>query len=520
MNRLLLFLFLMVGVSCGRQTAVCVNPLTYTDIPDPDVVRVGEDYYMVSTTMYYCPMVPIMQSRDLVHWRIISYVTDCIADDDRYNLRNGKNAYGAGQWATSLRYHDGHWYILFIANDQGKTYIFRTDDVGRSNWEKIAELDRFFYDASLLFDDDGRVYVAHGNTGINVTELLPDVTGVKPGGFDKKVFRGPTEGFGLSAEGSRFYHIGNYYYILTIDWPVNGIRTERCWRSKTLDGTWESKAVSEGTIGGRKDGVAQGAIVETQYGDWYAIVFQDHGAVGRVPTLQPVTWTDDWPMMGNGGRPLETVEVKLASDGDNYVWAEDEFDKTELAFVWQWNHKPLEACWSLSERPGWLRLTTGQLATSLSDARNTLTQRTVGPHCTSEVMLDASALKEGDYAGISAFQSRRCSIGALCTKNGLEVCAVGEAPALGGEKKSVSEVIFSRPLQGNLLWLRIRYDFDEDQAYISYSEDGNIWEDVDYVQKMRFSLDYFTGYRTALFNYATKSLGGYADFDYFHQKID
>ena len=503
---------LLASCAAGPQTTECVNPLNYTDTPDPDIVRVGEDYYLVTTTMYYCPMVPIMHSRDLVHWEIISYVCDDLGDDDFYTLRNGKNAYGKGQWATSLQYKDGWWYALFITNEHHRTYIYRTDDIARSGWERVSVIDEFFHDASLLFDTDGRNYVVYGNTQLYLKELEADLSGVKQGGTDCLIVEFDRSNSMLGAEGTRFYHIGDYYYLFEIDWPTGGIRTERVWRSKEITGPYESRIVCDGTIGGLQAGVAQGPVVQTQYGDWYGLFFQDHGAVGRILTVQPLSWEDGWPVAGDGTKPLERVEVKLPPCGENYLWAEDEFDSAQLPLVWQWNHKPLDGCWSLTEHSGWLRLTTGQLATGIADARNTLTQRTAGPVCVSEVKLDASALKDGDFAGICTLQSSRCAIG-LAVEDGKSVLrAVSE---FRGEKKTV----FEQPWEGGDVFLRLRYDFREDFAYMSWSADGEAWNELDFAQKIMFTLDYFTGYRTGLFCYATKELGGHADFDYFHQSV-
>lgn len=524
MNRLcaafLTAMCLFLALSCEQQMTECINPLTYSDTPDPDVIRVGEDFYLVTTTMFYCPMVPIMHSRDLVHWEIVSYVTPDLGDIDNYTFANGRNAYGKGQWATSLKYHDGWFYVLFITNETGKTYIYRTKDVCRSNWERVSVIDEFFHDATLHFDEDGRVFVVYGNTRLKIVELKPDLSGVKEGGLDKVIAEFRPEGFILGAEGSRFLHIGDYYYLLEIDWPGGGIRTQRCWRSKSIEGPYEQKVICSGTIGGRGDGVAQGTIVDTPKGDWYSIIFQDHGAVGRIITLQPVTWVDGWPIIGEDTRPLESFEVNLAPYGQNKVWDNDEFNSAELPLVWQWNHKPLDGCWSLSERPGWLRLTTGQLATSLSDARNSLTQRTVGPKSHSIVRMDASGLKKGDFAGISTFQSSRVSIGIEAGEDGHHIVAKtrrAERVPGGQGPVEVIENVFSQPAESDVIWLRIDYDFDEDTATVSYSYDGEVWSEVDYVQKMLFTLDYFTGYRTALFCYATGELGGHADFDFFHQ---
>ena len=513
----LLGLGALLAAACAQPTTHCVNPLTYTDIPDNDVIRVGEDYYMVSTTMYFCPGAPIMHSRDLVHWRLVDYVYDCLEDDDVYNLRNGRNAYGKGQWATSLRYENGRFWALFIANDQRKTYIYSTEKIGQP-WTRSV-IDQPFHDASLLFED-GRVYVVWGNGEIHITELEPDLTGVKEGGVDQVLFTSPREDYILRAEGAHIYHIGDWYYVLVIDWPAGGPRTETCWRSSTLLGEYEPKTILQGQFDGRTDGVAQGAIFDTPKGDWYAMMFQDHGGVGRIPTLQPMVWEDGWPILGDNTVPVKEFDVNLKPDGENYTWASDEFEEDVLPLVWQWNHKPLDGCWSLTERPGWLRLTTGQLATGVADARNTLTQRTFGPQCTSTVLLDASGLQPGDFAGISAFQSARADIGLRRTASGLELYAQQETPQRGPDRtvSRATRELLCVPAAQPTVQLRIRYDFDQDLAWLAYSWDGAAWTELDTPLQMRFSLDYFTGYRTALFCFATQTLGGHADFDWFHQE--
>ena len=494
-------LAVLLAAGCAPKTTLCVNPLTYTDIPDNDVLRVGDDFYMVSTTMYFCPGAPIMHSKDLVHWEIISYVYDFLEDDDVYNLRDGRNAYGKGQWATSLKYNDGEFYALFIANDQRKTYIYHTDDISRSYWDRYV-IDRPFHDAGLLFED-GRVFVAWGNRNIYLTELEPDFSGVKSD--DLLIFSTP-QGYMLGDEGAHFYHIGDYYYVLTINWPRGGVRTETCWRSKSIEGPYESRDILLGAFDGRGDGVAQGAIFDTPKGDWYAVMFQDHGAVGRIPTLQPLAWVDGWPVLGDNGVPVKEFEVKLAENGENRVWASDEFDSSDLDLVWQWNHKPLGGKWSLTDREGYMRIYS-EPASGLFDARNTLTQRTVGPACESSVSLDASGLAVGDRAGICAFQSHYCAIGVECREDGKYL--VGSDFADGE--------FFCTALENDNVQLKISYDFADDTARLSYSYDGQIWTALDYVHQMRYTLDFFTGYRTALYSYSTVAPGGFADFDWFRQ---
>ena len=497
----------MLFAGCGQTGFTeCVNPLTYTDIPDNDVIRMGDDFYMISTTMFFCPGAPIMHSRDLVHWEIISYVYDCLDDDDVYNLRGGRNAYGKGQWAASLRYHDGMYYALFIANDQSVTYIYRTDDITKSNWEQTV-IDRTFHDGGLIFDE-GRVYVVWGANDLWITELKPDLSGVLEGGVDRLLISLPDNG-GLRGEGTHMYHIGDWYYLLEIDWPGGDIRTETCWRSRSLLGEYESRIVLKGEFDGRSDGVAQGAIVDTPRGDWYAVMFQDHGAVGRIPTLQPVTWVDEWPVMGDDATPIKEFAVNLKPSGEDRVWSSDEFYSDSLDLVWQWNHKPVEGGWSLTERPGWLRLKTSGAATCIGDARGTLTQRTVGPGCYSEVKLDVSALAPGDHAGLCAFQSHFCALE-------VEVSEDGTRNLVGLDFEGE---VYREQITQDQVWLKIIYDFNDDLAYMACSLDGEEWYALEYTLEMRYTLDYFIGYRSALYCYSNSGEGGYADFDYFHQEV-
>lgn len=536
-------------ISFSEVTA-CMNPLTNTDIPDNDIIRVGDDFYMVSTTMFFCPGAPIMHSKDLVHWRIVNYVYDSLADDDIYNLRDGRNAYGRGQWATSLRYHEGTYYALFSANDQGKTYVYRTDDIVNGKWEQTV-LDRHFHDASLLFDT-GRVFVVWGNGDLQITELTSDLRGIKEGGIDRLLISSPKEGYMLRAEGSHFYHIGDWYYVLEIDWPAGGHRTESCWRSRTLEGPYEKKVILDGRFDGRGDGVAQGGIVQTQKGDWYAVMFQDHGAVGRIPTLQPVVWKDGWPVLGDDTRPVKSFYVNLPEDGESLVYADDDFEYSanQLSPVWQWNHRPDNALWTVTERPGWLRLKNGHTASGVMDARNTLTQRTAGPACTCEVLLDASGMKAGDHAGLCAFQSHYCRIGITIGKDGKTYLeAVTRHPGrkgfgIGTEdarlESAEEEVVYRAPMQQKHVWLRLEYVFTPengwkkavepfsegskwktrgpDKAYMSFSPDGEVWTEIPVELQMRYTLDYFIGYRTALYSYPTVETGGFADFDRYRIK--
>ena len=194
------------------------NPVLWADVPDPDVIRVGNDYYMVSTTMHLMPGAPVMHSKDLVNWRTVGYIYHRLDDKPSYDLIDG-TVYGRGQWATSLRYRDGEFYAYFSPNDTPfRGYVYKTKDPA-GEWTLVARIPHF-HDASLLFDDDGRVYMFYGSG--QVRELKPDLTDVMPGGVDARVFdRGDETGL---LEGSRVIKHDGRYYVLMISWPA-GDRT-------------------------------------------------------------------------------------------------------------------------------------------------------------------------------------------------------------------------------------------------------------------------------------------------------
>ncbi|VDG73945.1 beta-xylosidase [Clostridium carnis] len=297
------------------------NPFIWADVPDNDVIRVGDAYYMTSTTMHMNPGVPIMKSYDLVNWKIVNYVYDVLDGDDEQTLTNGENEYGEGSWASSLRYHDGTYYIAFSSNSTGKTYIYQTEDIENGPW-KHSTIDRLFHDMSLLFDDDDRVYMVDGSGDIHITELISDATAIKEGGLDKTIIKDASllagSNVGLLAEGAHIQKINGKYYVFLITWPTGGSRQELCFRADSIDGDYEGKVVLN------YNGIAQGGIVDTPDGDWYGMLFRDSGPVGRMPYLVPVTWEDGWPIFGVDGKVPEDTGIKLDLSKTNIV-SSDEF---------------------------------------------------------------------------------------------------------------------------------------------------------------------------------------------------
>ena len=512
------------------------NPVIFADVPDIDFIRVDDAYYMVSTTMHLSPGCPIMKSYDLVNWEIVNYVFNTIDDTDALALRNGQNNYGKGQWASSIRYHDGLFYVGFVSYTTGKTYIYYTDDIENGKWDRY-EFNEGFHDMSLLFDDDGKVYMIYGGGQIWCVELESDLSAIKPD--TKRVIiddAGLVEG--CLAEGSHAYKLNGYYYIFIITWPPEGRRTQLCYRSKSLDGDWEMKVILDDNLEFRNDGVAQGGIIDDVNGNWYCLLFQDHGAVGRAPVLMTMTWEDDWPVVGVDGKAPLTAKIPLEGVGKKSIITSDEFINSEIVrpYVnmpenpdepgendyngsnllpeWQWNHNPDNRLWSLTEREGYLRLKTGDIVKTVTEARNTLTQRTFGPECSGYIKLDTANMKDGDVAGLAAFAEKYGFVG-VKAENGKKFLAM---------VKYEDNEIFKRefevrrvPLEQDEVYLRVDFDFTNatDRAYFYYSLDGETWTKIGDNLQMNYYGTHFMGYRFGIFNFAKQQSGGYVDVDFF-----
>jgi len=516
----------------NKEMITAQNPIIWADIPDVDIIRVEDTYYMVSTTMHSMPGGVIFRSYDLANWEVATYMYDILDGTPAQRLDDKKGMYSAGMWAASLRWHKGRFYCFFIANDTRQTYVYSAERV-EGPWTRHL-IDAFYHDCSVLFDDDGRVYVIYGNGEIHLTELLPDLSGPKPGGINKIIIM-DNDIVTLRYEGSHFYKINGKYYIFLIHWRNEGTmrRVEAAFVSDRVDGIYKGKNVLDDDMGYHNAGVAQGGIVDTPEGDWYAMLFQDHGAVGRIPVLVPMHWENDFPVLGdeNGKVPKE-LTLKSTRPGYEYapIIGDDDFEYEKgenLPYIWQWNHIPDPEGYSFTERPGYLRLKTLNTVTNFVQAKNTLTQRTYGPQCWAETTMDFSGLKEGDYAGLGVIQSHY-GILAVTQENGrFYLIQMGRSEQKMGPNgrperyDSDPGIEHGRiPIEGTEITLRIECDFREniDLARFYYKE-GESYRPLGETLHMLYTLDHFMGYRFALFNFATKEEGGHADFDWYHMGV-
>ncbi|HNT93227.1 MAG: glycosyl hydrolase 43 family protein [Bacteroidales bacterium] len=515
MNRYQFILVILINahlcITAAAQNNPARNPVIWADVPDMSMIRVGDTYYMSSTTMHMSPGVPIMKSEDLINWEIVNYAYCTLGDNDQLNLIDGKNAYGRGSWASCIRYQNETFYVSTFSSTTNKTYIWSTRDIEKGPWKEIA-FSPSFHDHTLVFDDDGRVYLIYGNKKLTLVELNADLSGIRPGGINQVIIEdasapsGPDSGLG---EGSQLFRMNGKYYLFNITWPRGGMRTVVVHRADRLTGPWEGKLVFQDL------GVAQGGIINTPDGRWYAYLFRDYGSLGRIPYIVPMTWENGWPVIGTDGKVPEVLDLPQAKGLIPGIVTSDEFKRKKsappLPLVWQWNHNPDNTLWSVTRRKGYLRLTTGRTDTLFTQARNTLTQRTVGPECSGSTLIDVSHMKEGDFAGLALLQKKYGIVGVKYTKGIRSVVMINAQSGSPDEVESV-------PLSRKKVYLKAECDFTDrrDIGYFYYSLDGKTWKPIGNQLKMEYSMPHFMGYRFGLFNYATREPGGYVDFDWFH----
>ncbi|RNL87837.1 glycoside hydrolase [Sinomicrobium pectinilyticum] len=508
---IILGIIILYGHNLRAQTRSACNPVIYADVPDMSMLRVGNAYYMSSTTMHMNPGVPVMKSEDLSNWEIVNYAYEILDPDNKaLNLADGKSTYGKGSWASCLRYHNETYYVSTFAKTTNKTYIYRTKDIENGPW-KVSAFGPAYHDHTLFFDDDGKIYMIWGGGELRMAELKEDLSGIK-GGTERVLIENASapagEDIGLPAEGSQLFKVNGKYYLFNITWPRNGMRTVLVHRADKITGPYEGKVVLQ------DKGVAQGGLIDTPEGKWYAYLFRDYGAVGRIPYLVPVTWGNGWPILGVEGKVPDTLDLPAGNGLIPGIVASDDFSREEgevkLPLVWQWNHNPDPSHWSLDERKGFLRITTGRVDRSVLSARNSLTQRTIGPECSGTIGLDVSGMKEGDFAGLALLQEKYAMVGVKYANGHKTITMVN---AESGEPVEVKSI----PLGQEVIHLKAECDFRDrkDVARFFYSQDGKQWYPIGNELHMKYTLSHFMGYRFALFNYATRNPGGYADFDYF-----
>jgi len=484
------------------------NPILWEDLPDVEVIRVGDVFYYTASTFHHSPGAPVLRSYDLVHWEYVGHSVPALDFGPSYDL-DGARAYVNGIWASTLQYRESNstFYWMGCMHNAGGGYAF-TAPSPTGPWEKHATA-QCYYDMGLLIDDNDKMYVASGNNTISVAELSAD-------GFSQvrseQVYQTP-DSVGGPLEGSRFKKINGKYYIFVTQY-ANG---EYVLRADDPFGPYEMRPFAvKLPYGGQAGSGAsphQGGLVDTPSGDWYYMAFNDAFPSGRIPVLAPVTWSDGWPSVTlddgrwGGTYPFPDVTCRQVTPSP----AVDTFSGTSLGPEWEWNHNPDASKWSLDDG---LKLQTATVTDDLYAARNTLTRRIRGPVSTATVELNFAAMQTGDVAGLAAFRDASAWIGVKRSAGGARVVAVSGVNLAAGTWTTTARgtEMAGQDVTGETIWLRseanVRSDAGGSSARFSYSTDGTNFVALGSAVTLNKDWQYFLGYRFALFNYATEALGG------------
>lgn len=510
-----------------------------SDYPDPDVIRVGNVFYMISTTMHFFPGAVILKSYNLADWEFASYVFTELDNTESQKLLNNKGIYGKGMWAASLRYHAKTFYVSFVANDTHKTYVYTSKSI-TGKWKK-ANISGFYHDMSLLFEDKGdgttEVFCTHGNTNIYLTQLKSDLSGAKENGINKVIIQDKKEAVTLGYEGSHFYKINGKYYVFLINIPKNQMRTEHCFVADTIDGEYKGKKVLCCDVANWNSGAAQGGIVQNTDGNWYAVLFQDHGALGRIPVLAEVSFKDGFPVFKTEQTKLLCIaEAEQNIKEENIclppvrIFDNNPRHKYKKLYsnnftnpCWQFNHTPNKNARFTKNR---FCITTDKLCKNVVQANNTFTTRTFGELCSASVFLDASKINNGDTAGFCALQGEYGFIG-VTKKDGTFYLISAEHKSkhepwkmgvFDEEEACITKKVLLTNTYAKNVQLKMEFDLTrngQNVTFYYFNKDKNCFEQFGKAVKLRYTLDHFVGVRFALFCFSTIKTGGKATFTHF-----
>lgn len=522
-------LLLLVVLAKGQQVSkvwipdngdrTYTNPIIHADYSDPDLCRVGNDFYMTSSSFNSVPALPILHSKDLVNWELINHAIPEFPGS-YFDIPQ----HGNGVWAPCIRHHNGTFYIFWGDPDRGIFMVHTQDPAGE--WSEPVLVKKAYgnIDPSPLWDDDGKVYMvhafAHSRAGVKsllqVVELSEDGSRILDKGT--VVFDGHKDH--PTIEGPKFYKRNGYYYIFA---PAGGVPTgwQLVLRSRHIYGPYEEKIVlaqGETPI----NGPHQGGWVKLDNGENWFVHFQDKEAYGRVVHLQPVEWIDDWPVMGNDpdgdgtGEPFLThKKPKLPKVPIHTPADSDEFNEPNLALQWQWNANP---------QPGWytLKLNAGQLtlraqplpdgAANLWMSPNLLLQKFPAETFNSVVKLDASGLKDQEEAGLLIFGLDYASL-TVHKKDGQ--LYITQKSCLNADDNQPEKTNASQPFNGSTIWLKSKVA-PGGVVTFAYSADGETYLNIGNTFTAREGK--WVGAKTGVFckRRGSVGIGGYALIDYFH----
>jgi Beta-xylosidase len=496
------------------------NPIIHADYSDPDVVRVGRDFYLVASSFNAAPGLPILHSQDLVSWTIIGYALPRQPPFDVFN----RPQHGNGVWAPAIRYHNGEFYIFYPDPDFGIYLVKAKDAAGPWSEPRLIKEAKGWIDPCPFWDDDGKAYLvsafARSRSGIKsilvISRMSEDGTKLLDEGV--MVFDGHAND--PTVEGPKLYKRNGFYYIFA---PAGGVETgwQLALRSKNIYGPYERRVVlAQGQT--NINGPHQGAWVETQSGESWFIHFQDKGASGRIVHLQPMKWINDWPVIGNDpdgdgtGEPVSKFKkpnvvgnIPRATPADT-----DEFSSDRLGLQWQWQANP-QMNWALpSAAYGLLRLFNIPPASgsrNFWDVPNLLLQKFPASTFTVTTKISFTARNDGERAGLIVTGTDYAYVSVKKQQDGLYV---SQTVCVSADKGAAEVETPGVKLSQTSFWLRVKVD-ENAMANFSFSTDGTSFTSIGKPFKARPGR--WIGAKVGIFAVSAgpNSEMGYADFDWF-----
>lgn len=498
------------------------NPILCADYSDPDVIRVGDDFYMIASSFTYVPGVPVLHSRDLVNWELINYCVRKLPFDHYVNP-----VHGSGTWAPSLRYHEGVYYAFIPLPDEGIFVTETKDPYGEWSELRCICKAKGYIDPCPLWDDDGRAYMvfayARSRCGIkhrlSVCEI--DSKATKVIGEPKLIFDGVMNN--PTIEGPKFYKKNGWYYIFA---PAGGVATgwQTVLRSESVYGPYEYKIVMhQGDT--EVNGPHQGGYVELQDGSSWFVHFQDIGIYGRICHLQPMCWNGGWPFIGmeqNGdgiGEPVKEWEKPVqGEDGGRFIVTDDEFDGETLSLLWQWQANPDDSWYECRKEDSCLRLFMVKNRVREQPLfwyqPNLLTQIPQSTAFTAEIKLKLHGEQDGDMAGVGMLGHKyafACVKQEGSSRKLVLVKGTVTTKDYAGEAEEEIQEVNSLPQDG---WVWIRMLAASDSAAFSYSTDGTVFTKAG--DSLGIDRATWTGVKAAVAvrNGDNRESKGYCDVDY------
>lgn len=492
------------------------NPIIYADYSDPDVIRVGDDYYMVASSFNCQPGIPVLHSKDLVNWTIINHVYDRLPLQRYERVQPGQ-----GSWAPSIRYHGGLFYVYFCTPEDGLFMATAKHPSGKWTLRLVQKVTNW-EDPCPFWDDDGQAYLLRGAVGAGpaiLHKMTPDGTRLLDNG--KIIYRDDRKQPVL--EGFKFMDKRDGYYYFSA--PAGGVQTgwQSVFRSRNIYGPYEDKIIlhqGNSTV----NGPHQGGIVETQTGEWWFVHFQDKGFYGRIVHLQPVQWKNGWPVAGidqdGDGTGEPVLSFKKPNVGRAYFpvtvpQTDDDFSTGKLGLQWQWQGAPQKDWYQLSKERKGIRLMAISNPTdsgSLFYTPNLLLQKIPAPAFTVTTAVNFHPQQEGDRAGLSV-------AGNYFTFLCLEKEAGGNSLVLYEGKREnrkflMPKKLLSSPASAGKVWLRVSITEDGTCRY-SYSLNGSDFKD--YGDAYSVQQGTWIGAKVGLICLSPSLMEskGYADFEFF-----